>query len=154
MHWDLQISNSWIFLFVTVHVTTGVMLVLVLAGTFATVPATYGKFANGQQSSEVISSFKSQSLCSQFWWHLVIYTHQGHSHQVWSGQVCSAWVNMLQLGSLGAPSEKFGNLEATRLLLRHIFGPIWCWPDDRIAHAWLSGRCIIHNTSFGFLIVR
>ena len=41
---------------------------------------------------------------------------QGRSHQVWSGQVCSACVGTLPLGH--APPENFWNLDAMRLVLR------------------------------------
>ena len=43
---------------------------------------------------------------------------QGRSRRVWSRQVRSACVGMIQVGgSGGAPPENFGNLEAIRLLL-------------------------------------
>ena len=58
-----------------------------------------------------------------------IHTHihtQGHSHQIWSGQVSGACVSTQELGGSGGmpppPQENFGNLESMRLLLRPFLG--------------------------------
>ena len=66
-------------------------------------------------------------------------TLQGHSHQVWSGQVCT--VVLYGRGIWGhAPPEMFWNLEAMRLLLRPFLGQYNAsWrPDDRVSHQWIA----------------
>ena len=60
---------------------------------------------------------------------------QGHSRQVWCGQVHSVHISTLQLGGSGGmphPPQK-------------IFDCFWdyFWPDDRVSHVWKSSHRII-----------
>ena len=57
---------------------------------------------------------------------------QGHSHQIWSGEVSGACISMQQLGgSGGIPPRKFGEFRGYEIASETIFGPKWCFSEAR-----------------------
>ena len=82
---------------------------------------------------------------------------QGRSHQVWSGQVCSACVGTLQLGGLGACSlRKFLEFRGYKIASETILGQTMLLggpTTEFYMHEYLPFLPIaLYTTGFGFPI--
>ena len=77
----------------------------------------------------------------KFWWKAILWAmSQGHSHQFWSGQVCIAGKNMLQLGKCGSMHLKkiFRGYEIASVVSH-------CYPVFRILIGIMQEYCrILH----------
>ena len=78
---------------------------------------------------------------------------QGHSHQVWSGQVCSACVGTLQLGwgrDGGMLPQKFLEFRGYEIASETILGQTMLLGGltTRVSHTWistLSAHCVVQH---------
>ena len=68
--------------------------------------------------------------------------YQSHSHQVWSGQVCSAYVSKLQLGGLGACSPR--KFRGYAIASETSFGPIRYFSEARCFGFWSFANLASH----------